>query len=144
MIESRLPVERLADVISWAETEFEARKKFPHAYEAEKAMYLWFYAAAVLDLRDQLSLTRSAVDSAGRQEATQWQPIETAPHDGTDILLTTWGADGYGEIDVGSWGFIEKSDWDGSDVIGWLSNYGRIEEPTHWMALPVPPENKKV
>lgn len=71
--------------------------------------------------------------------APAWQPIETAPRDGTDVLLTVIGDDGYGEIDVGSWGFIEKSDWDGSDVIGWLSNYGRIEEPTHWMPLPALP-----
>lgn len=69
----------------------------------------------------------------------EWQPIATAPKDGTDILLVEYGRDGYGEIDVGSWGFIEKSDWDGSDVIGWLSNYGRITEPTHWAPLPKAP-----
>ena len=70
-----------------------------------------------------------------------WRTIDSAPKDGTDVLLCVWQEDGYGEIDVGSWGFIEKSDWYGSDVIGWLSNYGRIEEPTHWMPLPSSPMN---
>lgn len=52
--ERRLPGERLTDVISWAETEVESRKQNPDAYNSEKAMYLWFYAAAVLDLRDDV------------------------------------------------------------------------------------------
>ena len=71
---------------------------------------------------------------------TCWQPIATAPKDGTDLLLAEYGENGYGEIDVGSWGLIEKSDLDGSDVIGWLSNYGRVNEPTHWLPLPENPE----
>src|SRR3990167_2348215 len=65
-----------------------------------------------------------------------WQPIETAPTDGTEILLTSWNkVDGYGETDFGSFGVIEKSDYDGRDVHGWLTNYDRVEEPTHWMLL---------
>lgn len=69
--------------------------------------------------------------------ATTWLPIESAPRDGTDILLVEMQADGLGEIDLGSWGFIEKSDWDGGDVYGWLSNYGRVNEPTHWIPRPI-------
>jgi len=59
---------------------------------------------------------------------TTWQPIDTAPKDGTAVLI-----------------------WDGSDMvvaicepnllIPWRSTYGdTIGEPTHWMPLPAPPE----
>ena len=74
----------------------------------------------------------------------EWQPIETAPRDGTDIIIAeirfkNSKAD-YGEIDIGSW----EEDRNGADEFGdsyfcWMSNYGRVEEPTHWMPLPPPP-----
>jgi hypothetical protein len=71
----------------------------------------------------------------------KWQPIETAPMDGTLLLLTVWSErDGYGEVDFGCWDFIENSDADGSPIYGWSSNFGRIEEPTHWMIVE-PPES---
>ena len=66
---------------------------------------------------------------------TSWQPIATAPKDGTDILLAEWRphfksvGDRYGEIDIGCWHTDD----------GWISNYGRVEEPTMWMPLPKPP-----
>jgi hypothetical protein len=70
----------------------------------------------------------------------EWQPIETAPRDGTPILLCHW-EDEY--CLVGEW-------W----VHGWWSTGpfryapNQIEirdpifldfEPTHWMPLPPPP-----
>lgn len=76
----------------------------------------------------------------------KWMPIETAPKDGTHILLygpREW--DEMGRIDigpiVGSWYQdplgIEKYD-------GWFtvtSNpYSDRVQPTHWMPLPPPPE----
>ena len=60
--------------------------------------------------------------------------------DGTEILLTECRNGEYGETDFGCYGFIEKSYADGSDVFGWLSNYGRVDEPTHWMPLPAAPQ----
>jgi hypothetical protein len=77
---------------------------------------------------------------------TEWQPIETAPKDGTWILLCG------GEI---------RYEWDGlsqpNAVVGqfapkgevmagrWQFAYydsgfhGQYENPTHWMPLPAPP-----
>jgi hypothetical protein len=68
-----------------------------------------------------------------------WQPIDTAPTDGTELLLCEYRNNQYGEIDFGSWGWIEDSDWDRTPIFGWLSNMGRIENPTHWMLPPTPP-----
>lgn len=58
-----------------------------------------------------------------------WQPIETAPKDGTVILI---GA--HLGIDIGLW-----ADW----LNGWIdeaqSGYHDPNWPTHWMPLPNPP-----
>lgn len=68
-----------------------------------------------------------------------WQPIETAPKDGTELLLTEFRNGEYGHIEHGSWGFLERSDWDGKAVYGWMTDFGSLDEPTHWMpALPKP------
>ena len=62
------------------------------------------------------------------EKLTGWQPIETAPKDGTDILLV------YGEeITVARWSF---SFWNTDD-----QDRGYDEEKfTHWMPLPELPE----
>lgn len=71
-------------------------------------------------------------------EAAQWQPIETAPKDGTDILLT----DGY-RAAVASWYPEEFPDaewpWGVSD---WHNDPLHLRGgymATHWMPLPMPP-----
>jgi hypothetical protein len=67
----------------------------------------------------------------------EWQPIETAPRDGTHILgyadgemaavycLPTWYDDGWS---------LSVSGKPASDSYFW---------PTHWMPLPKPPETKE-
>ena len=65
---------------------------------------------------------------------TQWQPIETAPHD-TDVLLASpseWTNTGW-IIEVGkaSWGRRYDS---GASSLSW---HGRA---THWMPIPKVPE----
>jgi hypothetical protein len=75
--------------------------------------------------------------------ATEWKPIETAPRDGTPILL--WAPDYFENdphADVGEW----------SDRVGaWSSEVGMMEDgpigddpdlcngPDNWMPLPLPP-----
>jgi hypothetical protein len=60
-----------------------------------------------------------------------WQPIETAPRDGTLILM-----------------WIEHTiDIKGGPMIGgWHKKIGfsasRFDVPTHWMPLPPPPESE--
>lgn len=73
---------------------------------------------------------------------TEWQPIETAPKDGTPILLARKEY-----IDIGLWDHTHicrqgaapgswMSGFDGSGPDGPEDDYW----PTHWMPLPQPPK----
>lgn len=72
---------------------------------------------------------------------TQWQPIETAPRDETEILLF--------HADAARWPYS-----DSGMVIGFSSTVSAVywfqyefdshhihPSPTHWMPLPQPPED---
>lgn len=61
-----------------------------------------------------------------------WQPIETAPRDGTPVLAA---CDGHVDILA----FDTWTDLDGRDVGHWITNEGRIKRPQHWMPLPEVP-----
>lgn len=79
-----------------------------------------------------------------------WQPIETAPRDGTELLLYSLDVvryPGAGDGVVVGWAVrvlgghrwvCDIATTDGYDDDMWLSN----EEitPTHWMPLPAPPK----
>ena len=64
-----------------------------------------------------------------------WQKIETAPKDGTPILVTTPGSL---DMDV-----VVFADW--RDRGGWFNGDTTFEpdEFTHWMPLPEPPPADK-
>jgi hypothetical protein len=75
-----------------------------------------------------------------------WHTIDTAPKDGTQVLL--WGP--YMEISVGYFqqhrSFNEEP-WmltaDGCMAVEHMSDFGtdyRTANPTHWMPLPEPPK----
>ncbi|WP_176928754.1 DUF551 domain-containing protein [Variovorax sp. YR634] len=66
--------------------------------------------------------------------AGQWQPIETAPKDGTSILLYT--SEGIIE------GYWSHNDWEQSPCHATYDGCGGVAincRPTHWMPLPAPP-----
>lgn len=71
---------------------------------------------------------------------SDWQPIETAPKDGTRILLG--GCKLMSSVQIGWWGagrYINRSvgyerDWTTGSTYGF--------NPTHWMQLPQPPEQQ--
>jgi hypothetical protein len=60
-----------------------------------------------------------------------WQPIETAPKDGTRVLA--W--DG--------WSVQTLEYWDGNEEWGQVGDSDRltVSYPTHWMPLPSPPKD---
>jgi hypothetical protein len=61
-----------------------------------------------------------------------WQPIETAPKDGTNLLMCS----GDHWMTTGSW-----NKWRGEWCINapGYPRYGYDEQPTHWQSLPASP-----
>ena len=75
----------------------------------------------------RIQLLRMHAEALEIELAARWQPIDTAPRDGTNIL--TW--DGH-SISIACWLDI-MGDWWGDDDCALCST------PTHWMPLPQPP-----
>jgi hypothetical protein len=74
-------------------------------------------------------------------EAAAWQPIETAPMDGTAVLcwpFVYFGLfEGRGEQEIVV-GYFSDDDW-------WCENAPTAKqfEPTHWRPLPAAPKGEK-
>lgn len=67
---------------------------------------------------------------------TAWQPIETAPRDGTFVILCAFdvildGGIRYTSDPYCSWRFKDSNEW-----AGWPHRF----PPTHWLPLPEPPD----
>ena len=72
------------------------------------------------------------------RQKSEWQPIETAPKDGSSILVALKG----GEVREAEW-FVRW--YNDPSKPGWMpanmdEEYGHYVEPTHWMPLPKPPQ----
>lgn len=72
----------------------------------------------------------------------QWQPIETAPRDGTPVDL--WGINhlsydkhNFRMVNVK---FGPVKDWMGIERDDWQHGRGEDYEPTHWMPITAPPK----
>ena len=76
----------------------------------------------------------------------RWRPIETAPKDGTRVLLAEPFEGGF-EMSVGWWrSYINDSDdagWMDGTVQNWAYEENTILQPTHWMPLPPIPSSLK-
>jgi hypothetical protein len=70
-------------------------------------------------------MLRTALSATG---AAAWQPIETAPKDGSEILVARPG----GEFQSGG---VDKDRWQRR---AWWKSAGD-NQPTHWQPLPAPP-----
>lgn len=85
---------------------------------------------------DMRAALRSAITAA---QPEGWQPIETAPRDGTSILILYNGC----AIEA-CWECVEYGDWESwsESVYWWSSELNCLDdgdEPTHWMPLPAAP-----
>ena len=78
----------------------------------------------------QTTMNINLVDSLGRtlSQNAQWQPIETAPKDGSIILVF-----GLNDINIAYWQSIDTQIF--TDEFG-----HELYELTHWMPLPEPPK----
>lgn len=84
---------------------------------------------------------------------SEWQDIQTAPKDGTEIIGCFSNDYGYQDkpTQYGPWtirwdGREWVSSWDGYRVISSQTDFGESYhdpdiEPTHWMPLPTPPSH---
>lgn len=106
-------------------------------------------ADRIATLTEQLEAARRDAKEAEACLVEGWQPIETAPKDGTEIILG-W--------DIASVWIVRSGWWeDGFDMIeggydeeceGWWSYRHSVtqekldgyDNPTHWMPLPKPPK----
>lgn len=83
---------------------------------------------------DALSLdgSRLRAENAALRAEREWRPIETAPKDGTEILLA------FDEPLVGmNRGRVAQASL--TKMGDWSVPYFRRDPPTHWMPLPAPP-----
>ena len=69
-----------------------------------------------------------------------WQPIETAPKDGTEVILSKWSGSYATPETSFCWainGYFKDGYWYSKDPI-----IGKLAEPTHWMLLSQPPKEE--
>lgn len=72
----------------------------------------------------------------------EWQPIETAPKDGSVILTGSYLEEYSGEYEPIKTGRMEWAQEFARFDGGWRSTgwYSGLLSPTHWMPLPEPPK----
>ena len=73
----------------------------------------------------------------------EWRPIETAPMDGTKVMLFIPGQ--HHGVTIGKWNEDKYSKkprpyWTTDLELLWGKLTVRSNQPTHWMLLPAPPE----
>ena len=84
------------------------------------------------DFSAQINAEEKEAEEIFAELMTDWQPIETAPKDGTSILVCDKGH--YYPF-VAEWNEQEKY-WRSTSCI---DQYFGIADATHWMPLPEPP-----
>lgn len=96
---------------------------------------------AIHEVTDALNAAHAEIDRL-REAVPEWQTMDTAPRDGTRILIASGNDD---QPDVVFWdaayadgGFYQNS------ATAWLngSSEQMDVDPTHWMPLPTPPAHK--
>lgn len=109
-------------------------------------------------IRDYIAALHNASPAlADMAERSQWRPIESAPRDGTRVLLGRPDDDGGGGVSVCGYWLDELAD--GVDYMGNDGGFTDVDyqvfqpgrsfgmeaykhagsQPTHWMPLPAPP-----
>lgn len=70
---------------------------------------------------------------------SEWQPIETAPRDASEVLTYSKAADV--EMIRNSFFDEEYKEWMYYTSTCGIENFDAIFNPTHWMPLPPPPSD---
>ena len=78
---------------------------------------------------------------ASNDQLGAWQPIETAPQDGTDVLVCRTYPHSCAEYAVAH-NYGDGSGWRDMGDIGLAGmTVDDDNQPTHWMPLPAPPQS---
>lgn len=115
-----------------------------HMNRTERELVLVVAKAIAEERRSSALDTLGKIDgeilAAEASQSNQWQPIETAPKDGTRIALFQGG-----KFTTGQWSEDEYTKkprpyWatDRGQILG--KTFDRSCQPTHWMPLPEPPK----
>lgn len=84
---------------------------------------------------DNEPIERWNTRTTAKPTSDAWLPIETAPRDGTHILVCRWPVTGRWSCNKVWWG---KGDFDSKRWI--MSSRSKLRYlPTHWQPLPLPP-----
>lgn len=68
-----------------------------------------------------------------------WRPIETAPRDGTEVLVCRVYEHGHAEYAVAH-NYGDGNGWRDMGDLGWAGMiHDEDNQPSHWMPLPAPP-----
>ena len=97
----------------------------------------WSLAGHGKDFERFAALARADEREATTTKANQWQPIETAPRDGSNILLANKAG-----VAEGGWltDIDHGADWEGQiGAAGFWRADGTDWPDTHWQPLPLPP-----
>lgn len=80
---------------------------------------------------------------------SEWQPIETVPRDGTEVILAKGDRVSSGafivwkqsDSEFSSTGvYLGEVEYDSGESFGtWDGGFCDDDQPTHWMPLPAPP-----
>ena len=118
----------------------DALPELPNAGNATSQGTLMYYAGQMHAYARQYA--QQCIE-ASNQQGDAWQPIETAPKDGSEILLCR-AIDADKKPMGDSFGlFVQRAAWWASE--GWIVYCSMIQEPrcffepTHWMPIPAPP-----
>ena len=94
------------------------------------------YDKAFVPGEDNQELSRDFDTIRAALQAQEWRPIESAPRDGTLILLIQDG-----ECHTARWdGYGEKKYWSSN---GCIDDYLTFGSPTHWQPLRAPPGERE-
>jgi hypothetical protein len=100
----------------------------------EAVEHLWrFWANKAQALADENKALSAALTASQAETAAAWQPIETAPRDGSRFLA-------YENRDVSYYPCWWRNDyliWE-----GWQDDWDSEPDPSHWQPLPPPPKGK--
>lgn len=98
---------------------------------------------AIEDIGYCYNTAQEALDTLKQPAPDAWRPIETAPKDGTEVLLFKTFPSGEPQITMASyWDYPGIEHWQR----GWRTEKCKeqlsISNPTHWQPLPQPPSGE--